>query len=98
MNKLPEKLVQLRKHYGYSQQAVAEKVNVTVIEYMGWENGREMPDLDHLILLSECFEISLDEMMINEVPDLPEKTAEEACEQTLNIPFQKEVQIGRAHV
>ena len=85
MNKLPEKLTQLRKYNGFSQQTVAEKAQVSVLDYMAWENGRAIPDLDHLILLADCFNISLDEMIRNEVMVLPEKDLHE----TLDIPFMK---------
>ena len=34
MNKLPEKLTQLRKYNGFSQQTVAEKAQVSVLDYM----------------------------------------------------------------
>ena len=37
MNKLPEKLTQLRKYNGFSQQTVAEKAQVSVLDYMAWE-------------------------------------------------------------
>ena len=85
MNKLPEKLTQLRKYNGFSQQTVAEKAQVSVLDYMAWENGRAIPDVDHLILLADCFNISLDEMIRNEVLVLPEKDLHE----TLDIPFMK---------
>ena len=85
MNKLPEKLTQLRKYNGLSQQAAAEKAEVSVLDYMAWENGGAIPDIDHLILLAEAFHISLDEMIRNEVPVLPEKDVHE----TLDIPFMK---------
>lgn len=85
MNKLPEKLTQLRKYNGFSQQTVAEKAQVSVLDYMAWENGRAIPDVDHLILLAECFNVSLDEMVRNEAVKLPEKDLHE----TLDIPFMK---------
>lgn len=88
MNKLPEKLTQLRKYNGLSQQAAAEKAEVSVLDYMAWENGGAIPDLDHLILLADAFHISLDEMIRNEVPVLPEKDVHE----TLDIPFMKKTE------
>ena len=39
MNKLPEKLVLLRKHANLSQGDIASRLNVPVTEYMQWENG-----------------------------------------------------------
>lgn len=87
MNKLPEKLIQLRKHYGYSQQAVAEKIHTSVLEYMSWENGRAIPDLEHFILFAQLYQLSLDEMLRNDSIELSE------IQPSLSIPFQKKVEV-----
>lgn len=84
-NKLPEKLVQLRKYYGFSQQTAAEKVQVTVLEYMAWENGRAIPDLERIQLLARCYHLTVDEMLRNSPVILPQQKPEE----TLSIPFVK---------
>ena len=88
MNKLPEKLIQLRKGKGYSQQAVAEKIGVSVQEYMAWENGSALPGIDRLIQFAELYGLTVDEMIRNAAAPLPEKNQEEP----LTIPFQKKAE------
>lgn len=65
VNRLPEKLVLLRKHYGFSQQELADKMGVNVVEYMGWENGRAICNLAQFKRLANIFQISLDDMLTN---------------------------------
>ncbi len=65
ITKLPEKLLELRKHYGYSQQEIADKMGINVVEYMGWENGRAICNLAQFKLLASIFNVSLEELMHN---------------------------------
>ena len=65
MNKLPEKLLLLRKHYNYSQSYVAEQLGISTIEYMGFENGRCVPSFLQLKLLAKFFKITPVELFDN---------------------------------
>lgn len=65
MNKLPEKLTLLRKYNQYSQTDVAERLNVSVTEYMNWENGNCICRIDQLKTLSELFGVSVDALLDN---------------------------------
>lgn len=94
-NKLPEKLVKLRKHFNYSQQEAANLCKVDLIEYMSWENGRHLPNIAQLKRLAEIFHISLDEMIENtsEVTlysiseeELEDFSYQEEIEHTMPIP------------
>lgn len=79
---LPNKLVILRKHFKYSQQDLAKKLNVSINEYMAYENGSAMCSMDQLIQLADIYGISFDEMFVNSVDiDLPD------IEDSLEIPF-----------
>lgn len=66
MNRLPDKLLKLRKHYSYSQNHVAEYLGIETIVYMGYENGRSIPDFRELKLLAKLYKISVDVLFINE--------------------------------
>lgn len=82
MNRLPEKLTLLRKHFGYSQGDVAEKLNVPVTDYMKWENGNMIPVVNKLKELSTQYGISLDSLLDNTLDvTLPE------LERSVEIPF-----------
>ena len=66
MNKLPDKLLKLRKHYSYSQNYVAEYLGIETLIYMGYENGRSIPDFKELKLLAKLYKIPVDVLFINE--------------------------------
>ena len=64
--KIGEFLKDLRKEKGLTQEQFAEIVNVSNRTVSRWENGKNMPDLDILIQLSEYFEIELRELLDGE--------------------------------
>lgn len=66
MNKLPEKLVELRKHYGYSQNFLAEKLGIETIDYMGYENGRSVPNFQEIKILAKLYHLEIEDLFIND--------------------------------
>ena len=58
-----EKLIELRKKEGFSQEELAEKVNVSRQSVSKWESGQSTPEMDKLIMLSNIFNISIDELV-----------------------------------
>lgn len=58
-----EKLLELRKKEGFSQEELAEKANVSRQSVSKWESGQSTPEMDKLILLSNIFNISIDELV-----------------------------------
>ncbi len=55
------------KHYrnekGLSQEELAERVYVTRQTISNWENNKNYPDINSIVLLSEVFEISIDNLI-----------------------------------
>ena len=64
-NRLPEKLTAVRKHFGYAQADVASKLNVSVAEYMSWENGAMICRIEQLRKLSQLYSIPLVDFLDN---------------------------------
>ncbi len=62
MNRLPEKLTALRKHCGYSQGDLSEKLQVSVQEYMNWENGNSVPRITQLKEMADLFRVPLQDL------------------------------------
>ncbi len=60
---LGTKLADLRKRYGFSQEALAEKMGVSRQAVSKWERGESTPDTDTLIELAKLYEVSLDELV-----------------------------------
>lgn len=60
---LPDKLYELRKESGLSQESLAEELGVSRQAISKWESGKAMPESDKLILISEYFDVSLDVLL-----------------------------------
>lgn len=58
-----DKLIQLRKKSGWSQEELAEQLNVTRQSVSKWEGAQAVPDLDKLLRLSELFGVSMDYLL-----------------------------------
>lgn len=83
-NRLPEKLALLRKHYGYSQSDISEKLDIPVTEYMNWENGNSICNIEQLKQLAALFRVPLDAMADNSKTIVLAKKKEETG--TIDIP------------
>ena len=59
---LGERLVELRKKHGYSQQEIADRLSVTRQTISNWECGQGAPALDKAAELVAIYRISLDEL------------------------------------
>lgn len=64
-----DKLTQLRKKAGWSQEELAEQMNVTRQSVSKWEGAKSVPDLEKMIRLSELFGVSTDYLLKDEIED-----------------------------
>mgnify|MGYP000546073148 CR=1 FL=1 len=80
---LNERLAQLRKEHGLSQNDLAEKLNVSRQAISRWEQGLAMPSSDNLIYLSRLYGITLDELIYGK-EEIENEQAEEAEE--ISVP------------
>lgn len=56
-----------------SQEALAEKIFVTRQTISNWENGKNYPDLNSVVLLSNLFDVSLDILIKGDVEEMKEQ-------------------------
>ena len=62
-----DKLIQLRKKAGWSQEELAEQMNVTRQSVSKWEGAQSVPDLEKIIHLSNLFGVSTDYLLKDEI-------------------------------
>lgn len=60
----------LRKNAGYSQEELAEKMDVSRQTISKWELSETSPDLKDAKKLSQIFNVSLDELACNDIKDI----------------------------
>ncbi len=75
--KLSEKIMILRKQKGWSQEELAEKLEVSRQAVSKWESGQASPDIEKILKISQLFEVSTD-VLLKEEYDVD--TTEEAKE------------------
>ena len=63
---LGERIRDLRKKFGYSQQQLANKMHLTQGAISQWENNITVPAADQLLSLSQVFGITVDELLKQE--------------------------------
>lgn len=77
-----DKLSYLRKKLGWSQEELANQMEVSRQSVSKWESGQSIPEIEKMIRLSDIFDVSLDYLLKDgrEV-DRPENTREEGINQ-----------------
>ncbi len=58
-----ERLSELRKDRGYTQQQLGDRLSVSKYTISSYENNKTSPDDHNLILMAELFDVSLDYLM-----------------------------------
>lgn len=58
-----QRLARLRKEKGFTQEDIADKINISSQTVSKWENDISSPDIQTLIKLSDIFEVSLDDLL-----------------------------------
>ncbi len=58
-----EKLQELRKQKGLTQEELAEKLYVSRTAISKWESGRGYPNIESLKAIAKCFGVTVDELL-----------------------------------
>lgn len=74
---LADKITNLRKRAGWSQEELAHQLGVSRQAVSKWESGASIPDLDKILRLSQLFEVSTDYLLRDDLElDLPQAESE----------------------
>ena len=66
---LKDNLIMLRNINGYSQEQVAEKIDISRQAYAKWEKGATVPDIEKVSRLAKLYGVSIDSLMITETAE-----------------------------
>ena len=66
---LADKIMNLRKQNGWSQEELADKLDISRQSVSKWESGASIPDLDKILKLSTLFGVSTDYLLRDEMED-----------------------------
>lgn len=87
------RLVNLRKQAGLSQEALAEKIGVSRQAVSKWERAEASPDTDNLILLADLYGVCLDELLRGK-SDATTAREEAACDDAAASDTQAKEQVS----
>ncbi|QHW29792.1 phosphotransferase [Paenibacillus rhizovicinus] len=62
-----EKLKLRRLKAGFTQEQIAAKMNIARQTLSNWEVGKNMPDIDSIIVLARIYNLSLDELLLSKI-------------------------------
>lgn len=75
---LPAQLKANRERLGFSQEALAQRIYVSRQTISNWETGKTYPDAQSLLLLSNLFDVSVDELLKGDVQTMEKRIAKDA--------------------
>lgn len=75
-----QKLKEIRKNEGLSQEQLAEKIGVSRQAITKWETEKGLPDVENMIIIAEIFKTTLDELLrdsaVKQEQEMPVYTSE----------------------
>ena len=86
MIKIGKFLAELRHEHNLTQEELGEELGVTNKTISRWENGNYLPPVEMLLLLSERYEISINEILSGQ--RLDNKTYKEKAEENLKTALE----------
>lgn len=78
------RLYQLRKQKGLSQEELANRLNVSRQTVSKWEVGDSTPDMEKLIAMSDLFDVSLDKLVMGKEEETSHEIPKSELVATIN--------------
>ena len=64
---LADKITELRKLSGWSQEELADKLGVSRQSVSKWEMAQSTPDMNRIVMMAKLFGVSTDYLLLDEV-------------------------------
>ncbi|MCM1058525.1 MAG: helix-turn-helix domain-containing protein [Firmicutes bacterium] len=93
-----EKLKEIRKREGISQEQLADKIGVSRQAITKWETGKGLPDVENMVIIAEIFKTTIDELLMDSVAKAVPEASVYTSETIYDIDCEKhfDVNIGSA--
>ncbi len=82
---LADKIARLRKKNGWSQEELAEKMNVSRQAVSKWESAQTVPDLEKILMLGNLFGVTTDYLLKDEMENEEFSAGEEITVRRLTL-------------
>lgn len=86
---LADKIIDLRKKNGWSQEELASQLGVSRQSVSKWESGQSIPDLDRILKMSIIFGVSTDYLLKDDAEPIddaaPTVDAPQASDETARL-------------
>ncbi|MDE7254063.1 MAG: helix-turn-helix domain-containing protein, partial [Acetatifactor sp.] len=84
-----EKLKEIRKKEGISQEQLAERIGVSRQAITKWETGKGLPDVENMVIIAEIFKTTLDELLMDSITQAAPETSVYTSETIYDIDREK---------
>jgi transcriptional regulator with XRE-family HTH domain len=107
---IANRLIEFRKKFGYSQEELANQLNVSRQSISNWESGEVTPSIDYLKALAKIYGVTMDELVSSDKPvdevlkfhenkkedkESENKTSEDSASSDKNKKSNDQVHIGK---
>lgn len=91
---LAQRIQDIRKKKGVSQEELADKIGVSRQAVSKWESGQSSPELDKILLLSEYLDVTTDKLLKGTPPEIPAQSNTHLTGQILRVASTAFLAIG----
>ena len=74
-----ENLIMLRNIHGFSQEEIAEKIDISRQAYAKWESGATVPDIEKCKRLADIYGVTIDSLIKTDMGISDNKRARTTC-------------------
>lgn len=94
---LADKIMNLRKQQGMSQEELAHQLGISRQSVSKWESGASIPDLDKILKLSDLFGVSTDYLLKDELEEIAYSEASSLSNENIDSEIVRNVSIEEAN-
>ena len=94
---LADKIIDLRKRAGYSQEELAEKLGVSRQSISKWEGAQSIPDMNKILAMADLFGVSTDYLLRDEMEE-PEGAAVDTGDGDEDPAVRVSMETARAYI